>query len=94
MEIYMALLEKFDGRETINEKCMSCYKEFCSLQMRKRKEKEAVTRFDGYKCRNFCMISCQWVTLWTEFLYKKKDFNYYLSKGMPPPGPILNNSLL
>lgn len=56
--IYEALLDKYDGREMLNEKCLHCYKELAGLAMRKKKEKEAVTRFDGYKCRLFCMVSC------------------------------------
>jgi hypothetical protein len=62
--------------------------------MRKKKEKEAVSRFDGYKCKMFCMVACEWVNSWTDFLYRKKEFNYYLSKGLPPPSQIRNAVLL
>lgn len=57
-QIYDALLEKYRGRDLLNEHCIYCYKELCGLAMRKRKEKEAVTKFDSYKCRMFCMVAC------------------------------------
>lgn len=74
--------------------CEKCEKEMMSLITRKRQEKEVVTLLDSYRCRSSCMVSCQWIGKWTEFLYKKKNGNHYLVKGMPPPGPINNGVLL
>ena len=89
----MALVEKFGGRVYINEKCHSCFCEVLALTLRKRKEKEFISRLDSYRCKVYCMISCQWLNKWTEYLYKKRD-ERYIVKGNPDPGAITNSVLL
>ncbi len=39
------------------------------------------------------MISLDWITKWSAFLYKREN-PMYMHKGHPPPGKIDNSSIL